>query len=286
MREKIKEFIAYLEVEKGYSPHTLACYWRDLRDLFQFLERENFPFGEEGIRNYIVFLRKKGYRISTISRRLSALRSFVRFLAMEEGFSEDPTENLFSFHRESRLPFALSVEEMERMLALPDTSRPQGIRERAILEFLYATGLRVSELVSLKLEDVDLDMGYVRCKGKGRKERVVPLGEIAERWLKEYLSRVRPRTDSPYLFVSGRGKPYTRQGIWKIIRKYARLLGLRKVSPHTLRHSFATHLLQGGADLRVVQELLGHADISTTQIYTRVDRNYLKEVHRKYHPRG
>ena len=288
-RESIKRFINYLSVEKGYSPNTLSSYQKDLEDWLEFLKNKGYGLTEEGIREYLFHLRKKGYRISSISRKVSALRSFIRFLLQEGFLSSDPAENLFSFHREKKLPHALSLQDMEKLLELPDTSKPQGVKDRAILEFLYATGLRVSELVELKLEDVDLEVGYVRCKGKGRKERIVPLGKESEKWLRKYLTEVRSRLDregSPYLFLRRGGKPFTRQGIWKIIRKYSRMMGLKNVSPHTLRHSFATHLLQGGADLRVVQELLGHASITTTQIYTQVDRSYLKEIHRKYHPRG
>ncbi|NOZ64134.1 MAG: site-specific tyrosine recombinase XerD [Caldiserica bacterium] len=292
MESVINNFLYYLKIERGVSPRTLSSYASDLnqfKSFFHAQKREMTSIREEDLRKFIIHLRKKGLQVSSIARKLSAVRSFIRFLMQEGVINEDPTANLLSFRRGKRLPHALSQAEVLTLLDLPSPETQKGIKWRAILEVLYGTGIRVSELVGLPCSAVDLEAGFLRVKGKGGKERIVPIGREAEKWLKKYLSEVRPSIDknsSPYLFLTPRGKPYTRQGIWVMIKRMARKAGLRKVSPHTLRHSFATHLLQGGADLRIVQELLGHADISTTQIYTQVDRSYLKEVHKKYHPRG
>ncbi len=292
MESVINDFLYYLKIERGLSPRTLSGYSSDLAQFRYFLhaqKRDPASIREEDLRKFIIHLRKKGLQVSSIARKLSAVRSFIRFLMQEGVIKEDPAANLLSFRRGKRLPHVLSQAEVLTLLELPSPETKKGIKWRAILEVLYGTGMRVSELVDLPRSAVDLEAGFLRVKGKGGKERIIPIGKEAEKWIKKYLSEIRPSLDknnSPCLFLTPQGKPYTRQGIWVMIKRMARKAGIKKVSPHTLRHSFATHLLQGGADLRIVQELLGHADISTTQIYTQVDRSYLKEVHRKYHPRG
>ena len=292
MKNVIKAFLHYLEIERGVSPHTLSSSSRDLSDFSHFLalQGKNLEsFGEEDLRKFIIYLREKRLQVTSIARKLSALRSFLRFLLQEGILQEDPAVNLLSFRRMKKLPHALTQPEVLTLLQAPSTETKNGVKWRAILELLYATGIRVSELVNLSRAEVDLEVGFLRVKGKGGKERIVPIGKEAQEWIKRYLIEIRPFIDkdnSPYLFLTSQGKPYTRQGIWEIIKRMAKKAGIKNISPHTLRHSFATHLLQGGADLRIVQELLGHASLSTTQIYTQVDRSYLKEVHRKYHPRG
>ncbi|MBC7345200.1 MAG: site-specific tyrosine recombinase XerD, partial [Clostridia bacterium] len=240
---------------------------------------------------YLEHLKDRGRAPATISRHLATLKSFYQYLVQERVVSEDPTVDLESPRMGKRLPQVLSVEEVERLLRQPGTGKPHGIRDRAMLELLYATGLRVSELVSLNLEDIDLDGKCVRCLGKGGKERLVPMGEVAEKYVRLYLRRGRSRLvrfpGEKALFVNQQGKRLTRQGCWKIIKKYARQARISKViTPHTLRHSFATHLLENGADLRSVQEMLGHADIATTQIYTHLTRGKIKEVYKRAHPRA
>jgi integrase/recombinase XerD len=241
--------------------------------------------------SYLLHLQTQGKATATIARRLAALKAFYQFLVREKRIKNDPTANLESPKLEKRLPKVLTVSEVERLLGQPDLVQPAGIRDRAMLELLYATGIRVSELVSLSLADVSLDMGYIKCEGKGSKERIVPLGTIAIRSCREYLQAaraklVKERPESA-LFVNHHGHRLTRQGFWKIVKKYAHDARVDKeITPHTLRHSFATHLLENGADLRSVQEMLGHADISTTQIYTHVTRGHLKEVYARTHPRA
>jgi integrase/recombinase XerD len=239
----------------------------------------------------LFWLRAEGLAPRTVARHVASLRGLFRYLLTQGYVKDDPTAHLESPSPWTRLPGALSEEEVERLLGAPLTSDHAGIRDKAMLELLYAAGLRASELVTLRLSDVDLEVGYVRCHGKGSKERVVPLGAKAQSWVRRYLASARPRLSkggmSPALFLNRLGRALTRQGLWKIFRSYARAAGIdRPVSPHTLRHSFATHLLERGADLRAVQMMLGHADISTTQIYTHVSRAHLKAVYDRYHPRA
>ncbi len=294
MEKLVKDFLNFIILEKGLSLRTLQAYQSDLKDFLSFLKKKGLDswnkVKEQHLIEYLGDLRKRNLKSSSVGRRLSSLRRFFKYLLQEKEISQDPTLNLIAPRRERNLPLVLSVEEMFKFLNLPSSDGREGIKDRSILEFLYATGLRVSELVNLKIEDVDLEAGYVRCKGKGNRERIVPLGKEAIKWVKKYLQEVRPfylkGKDNPYLFINRRGKNYTRQGVWEIIKRYAKKLGREDVSPHTFRHTFATHLLQGGANLRSVQEMLGHEDISTTQIYTQLDRRRLKEIHRKFHPRG
>lgn len=291
----IDRFLNYLLVEKGLSGATLDAYSRDLLRYTAFLERSgrSTAGGEDGplILKHLIDLRNAGLGARSRARHLVAVRGFYRFLAQEKLIPADPARVIDLPKTSLKLPDVLSVEEVRRLLNAPDSARPQGIRDAAMLEVLYAAGLRVSELVGLKLPDVHLDAGFVRVMGKGSKERVVPIGQYAREKTLFYLGNARSRLlanrPSPYLFIARAGRPITRQGFWKLLRRYAEAAGLvKRVTPHSLRHSFASHLLEGGADLRAVQVMLGHADIATTQIYTHVANERLREVHRRFHPRG
>lgn len=295
MKKLIHEFINYLSVERGLAMNTLESYGRDLRQYSQYLSGEDDSeldsVSRATILNYLMHLQSQGKATATIARRLAALKAFYQFLVREKRIMQDPTANLESPKLEKRLPKVLSVSEVERLLAQPDPAQPAGVRDRAMLELLYATGIRVSELVSLDVTDVNLEMGYIKCSGKGSKERIVPLGSLAISSCRDYLGGARARLvkdrEEGALFVNHHGHRLTRQGFWKIVKKYADDAKIEKeITPHTLRHSFATHLLENGADLRSVQEMLGHADISTTQIYTQVTRGRLKEVYARTHPRA
>lgn len=291
----IDRFITYLLVEKGLSKATLESYSRDLLRYAAFLARCGRPTVSEAdtplILKHLIELRAQGLGTRSRARHLVSLRGFYRFLAQENVLSADPSKLIDLPKVQLTLPDVLSVEEVRRLLNAPQSRNPQGIRDAAMLEVLYAAGLRVSELVGLKLQDVHLDAGFVRVMGKGSKERVVPIGQYAREKLLFYLGNGRnlllKNRASPFLFIARAGRPITRQGFWKLLRRYAEAAGLAKnITPHSLRHSFATHLLEGGADLRAVQVMLGHADIATTQIYTHVANDRLREVHRRFHPRG
>jgi integrase/recombinase XerD len=295
MQKLIEEFLSYLLSVKNYSSNTLISYAGDLKDFVEFLQKSKFSLNEVNLailNDYLFYLKeKKGYNPFTIARKLSSLRSFFKFLEEEKGIESGFVQLIESPKLPLRLPKVLSLEEVEKLLSAPDVSDPLGYRDKTMLEFLYATGIRVSELVSLKLENLNLELGIVRIFGKGAKERIVPIGDIALDYLKEYLKNVRPifvkREGENTVFLNRRGKPITRQRFWQIIKQYAKLLGIEdKVSPHVIRHSFATHLLQGGADLRALQLMLGHSSLATTQIYTHLDYKKLKEVYDKYHPRA
>lgn len=295
MQNYLQDFINYLSVERGLAPNTLESYGRDLSQYLNYLTEKKAINVQETTQatvvGYLLYLQAKGRATSTISRSLAAIKCFYHFLAKEKIIPRDLTVNLDAPKQEKRLPRVLSVDDVLRLLEQPDLRTPSGIRDKTMLEVLYATGLRVSELVSIKLSDVNLEEGYLRCLGKGSKERIVPLGSVAVKYLKFYLDHARkflvaaPGEDT--LFLNHHGHGLTRQGFWKIIKKYAEKLNIAdSITPHTLRHSFATHLLENGADLRSVQEMLGHADISTTQIYTHLTKNKLKEVYDKTHPRA
>lgn len=295
MESFVSEFINYLAVERGLAQNTLESYGRDLRQFQAYLENSKIDFMKDlnrsTILTYLNSLQTKGKAVSTISRNLAAIKSFYQYLVRERYLEKDPAAHLESPKLEKKLPKVLSVHEVEELLRQPNATLPAGLRDKAMLELLYATGIRVSELISLNISDVNLDMGYIKCYGKGSKERIVPLGSIAAKCVQEYLGKGRPKLIRTYeeaaLFINHHGNRLTRQGFWKIIKKYAQEANIvKEITPHTLRHSFATHLLENGADLRSVQEMLGHADISTTQIYTHVTRNHLKEVYDKTHPRA
>ncbi|MCX7780243.1 MAG: site-specific tyrosine recombinase XerD [Negativicutes bacterium] len=295
MDSYVNEFINYLAVERGLAQNTLESYGRDLRQFQSYLSGSQIDIVKDSNRNtilaYLNSLQSKGRAVSTISRNLAAIKSFYQYLVRERYLEKDPAANLESPKLEKKLPKILTIAEVEELLKQPNTYIPTGLRDKAMLELLYATGIRVSELISLNISDVNLDMGYIKCYGKGAKERIVPLGSIAAKCVQEYTNKGRPKLvrtyDEAALFVNHHGNRLTRQGFWKIIKRYAREANIMKeITPHTLRHSFATHLLENGADLRSVQEMLGHADISTTQIYTHVTKNRLKEVYEKAHPRA
>ncbi len=295
MEELIAEYLAYLAVERGLAENSLAAYRRDLRRTAGFLKRAgagSFPEVNRALVARLLFwLREERLAPRTVARHIASLRGLFRYLLAQGYVKEDPTAHLESPSPWVRLPGVLSQDEVERLLAAPLTSDRAGIRDKAMLELLYAAGLRASELVTLRLSDVDLEVGYVRCHGKGSKERVVPLGTQAQSWVRRYLASARPRLargqPNASLFLNRFGRPLTRQGFWKLLRAYAARAGIdQRVTPHTLRHSFATHLLERGADLRAVQMMLGHADISTTQIYTHISRSHLKAVYDRYHPRA
>jgi integrase/recombinase XerD len=296
MQDLIGEFINYLSVERGLAPNTLESYGRDLRQYSAFLRSKGNlvslrDASRANIISYLLQMEKQGRSPATIARRLAALKSFYQFLVRERIVDRDPTANLESPKLDRRLPKVLTVREVETLLRQPKVTTANGLRDKAMLEVLYATGMRVSELVSLTLADVNLELGHVRCLGKGSKERIVPLGSIACNAVADYLARGRPKLVKDHgersLFVNHHGRRMTRQGFWKILKKYAAQAGIKKsITPHTLRHSFATHLLENGADVRAVQEMLGHADISTTQVYSHINRKRLREQYRNSHPRA
>ncbi len=291
----IDQFLNYLLVEKGLAQKTLEAYSRDIIRYRNFLvENNSTAFSEEDaplILRHLILLRKAGLKARSRARHLVAIRGFYRFLVQEKILHNDPARLIDLPKSGLKLPHVLSREEIELLLKAPDTSKPAGVRDAAMLELLYAAGLRVSELINLKLQDINLEAGFVRIFGKGSRERIVPIGGHAREKVSAYLKAVRSRrlkqTTSPYLFIARAAKPMTRQGFWKLLRRYGLQAGLKKkITPHSLRHSFASHLLEGGADLRAVQVMLGHVDISTTQIYTHVTRDHLKKLHQKFHPRG
>ncbi|MBI2874450.1 MAG: site-specific tyrosine recombinase XerD [Firmicutes bacterium] len=295
MHDLLQQFIGYLTTERQLAPNTLESYGRDLQQYLAFCRARAIAGIGETSRNtivdYLSELRKKGRANSTISRHLASLKAFYNYMLRLRMIEGDPSSSLEAPKIEKRLPHVLSVREVEVLLSQPNGKDASGIRDKAMLELLYATGIRVSELISLGLGDVNVDMGYVRCNGRGSRERIVPLGSAAVRCLKEYLRKGRPKLirdeAASAFFVNHLGVRLTRQGFWKIIKKYARQAGIqKKITPHTLRHSFAAHLLENGADLRSVQEMLGHADISTTQVYALLTRSRLKEVYARTHPRA
>ncbi len=295
MKRILEEFLTHLELEKNLAPNTLAAYARDLRDFQSFLEKRGIKnFEEVEAEEVLLFmedLRHRGLSARSLARKLSALKTFYRYLELERGLKRNPLLLVEGPKLPRTLPKVLTVEEVERLISAPDLSTPQGLRDRAMLETLYATGMRVSELVRLTFAQLNLSAGFVRVYGKGSKERLVPLGDLAREYLERYLKEARPLLargqDSPFIFLNRKGRPLTRQRFWQIIKDYARMVGITKeISPHVLRHSFATHLLEGGADLRAVQMMLGHASLSTTQIYTHLDLRKLRDLHEKHHPRG
>jgi len=291
--ELIQLFLDYLLVEKGASENTRLAYARDLKKFLYFLKKRKKNCDQVTSGELSLFLQEQsraGLSPRSLARLGSSLRSFFRFLLVDGYLKKNPAATLATPRSWFNLPHFLTVAEVEKLIQQPKDDDPQGKRDRAILELLYATGLRVSELIKLEIDQVNLKAGYLICRGKGGKERVVPFGSSAQAALRRYLSEVRPlllKEESPYLFLTRQGKPFTRQGLWKLLQQYAVQAGLEeKVSPHVLRHSFATHLLERGADLRSVQILLGHSQITTTQIYTHLSRKWLREVYERFHPRA
>lgn len=294
MGDLSKRFLEYLTVERGLSKNTIESYERDLSRYLSFLMRVGLSpdrVSRKDLTGFIGELRSMELAPSSVRRNLTTIRRFHRFLISEGASEKDPTENLETPKGFLRLPKTLTSEEVEAILKEPDTRKILSLRDKTMIELLYATGMRVSELVSIKLQDINLEVGYIVTIGKGSKERVIPIHEIAISLIKDYLRDSRNKLlkgkDSSYLFVGQGGRPITRQRFWQIIKGYAMKAGIKKrISPHILRHSFASHLLEHGADLRSVQIMLGHSDISTTQIYTHVTRERLKRIHQEFHPRG
>ena len=292
---RLEQFQDYLIFERGLSKRTLSAYQHDLENCIEFLARQGITDPSHVtptvLRTWIFSLHEVGLAPSSIRRAQSAVRTFFRFLLAEGWLSVDPTERLESPKIRDRLPEFLTKEETQRLLNSPNPQKSLYWRDRSILELLYASGVRVSELVGLLISGLDLDDSFITVFGKGGKERIVPVGVPALLTLRRYLSELRPKLDQAegrgHVYLNARGRPLTRESVWKLVRDSGRRADINKnVSPHTLRHTFATHLLEGGADLAAVQELLGHVDISSTQIYTHVDREYLRQIHGKYHPRA
>ncbi|MBU4186376.1 MAG: site-specific tyrosine recombinase XerD [Proteobacteria bacterium] len=290
----VDQYLNYLLIEKGLSKKTLESYSSDLTRYLKFLKNKKIHTISDAdtpvILKHLISLRNSGLVARSRARHLVSIRGFYRFLIEEKVIKNDPTRVIDLPKSGLRLPDVLSFEEVKSLLNAPDINKPTEARDAAMIELLYAAGLRVSELVNLKLQDVNLEACFVRVFGKGSKERVTPIGLYAKEkidyYIKTFRSKLLKNMASPYLFVARAGKPMTRQGFWKLLRKYGQKAGIaRKIKPHSLRHSFASHLLEGGADLRSVQIMLGHVDISTTQIYTHVAREHLKKIHEKFHPR-
>jgi len=288
------QYLNYLLIEKGLSDKTLDSYGSDMAAYLSFLENNGVNDISDAdtpvILKHLISMRDAGLGARSRARHLVTIRGFYRFLVQEKILKHDPTRLIDLPKSGLKLTDVLSVEEVRLLLSIPDTKTPTGSRDAAMIELLYAAGLRVSELINLKLQAVNMEAGFVRVFGKGSKERVVPIGLFAKEKIDDYLKTARPlilkNIVSRYLFVARAGKPMTRQGFWKLIKRYALKAGFnKKITPHSLRHSFASHLLEGGADLRAVQLMLGHVDISTTQIYTHVAREHLKKIHEKFHPR-
>lgn len=296
MQTQVEEFLHFVSIEKGYSDHTTTAYRNDLTQFLTYLAGEAISSWQEvdraNILNYVFYLKERGYASSTIARKVAAVKSFFRFLVADGVLQDTPTTAVNSPPVDKHLPHPLSPEEMSRLLAEPAKSNTsKALRDKALLELMYATGMRASEVIGLEVNTVDLEAGTVRCLGKGNKERILPLYERARVSLKTYLESNRTKLlrgrDETALFINRKGQPLTRQGLWLIVKKYAADAGIeRRVTPHTLRHSFATHMLDGGAGLREVQQLLGHANISSTQVYTEVSTRRKRKIYDETHPRA
>jgi integrase/recombinase XerD len=297
LESRLQDFIHFLIVERGLAKNSIDSYQRDLKNYMKFVQnvdsaKEWDEVQRVNITGFLSHLKNEGKSAKTIARHVASIRSFHQFLLREKVTEQDPSIHIESPKMERSLPKVLSIGEVEALLEAPQESTPLGIRDKAMLEVLYATGIRVSELIRLQLEDVHLKMGFVRCIGKGNKERIIPIGKTAIEVLEQYLMDGRPKLvrkkhKDDSLFLNHHGKRLSRQGFWKILKGLAAEAKISKeLTPHTLRHSFATHLLENGADLRAVQEMLGHVDISTTQIYTHVTKTRMKDVYSKFHPRA
>lgn len=294
MNELIEEFLSFLSVERGLAENTLESYKRDLVRFFDYLKSRRTAsvsnVTRQKITSFMLAEKDRGLSSNSISRELACLKSFFKFLVRENKVKEDVTSVIESPKLWKRLPATLNLDEVEMLLKTPNVRDLMGARDKASLELMYATGMRVSELINLKMDDVNMEVGFVKCFGKGGKERIVPFGKKARESVERYLGKARAsflkKKVSNFLFLTRLGKPMSRQTFWKTIKKYTREAGIKKkITPHSLRHSFATHILERGADLRMVQEMLGHSDISTTQIYTHVSKDRLKSIHHKFHPR-
>ncbi|MYU57930.1 site-specific tyrosine recombinase XerD [Ligilactobacillus salivarius] len=291
----LMDYLHYLKVERGLSENTIASYGIDLKLFLEYLRKNEIPsfkqVNKEVIVNYMQSEKNNNKANSSILRSVSSLRKFFQYLAQEKIIEKDPMLLIDTPKKKQHLPQVLTKEEVEKLLHSPNTGQVLGLRDRAMLELMYATGLRISEIINLKLEDLHLTMGTLQTLGKGHKERIVPVGDEAIKWINRYLEEARPKLlkqkRSNYLFLNFHGNNLTRQGVWKNLKAEVRKAGIQKnITPHTLRHSFATHILENGADLRIVQELLGHADISTTQIYTHLSNKQLADIYNRAHPRA
>lgn len=294
MEALVQKFVDFLERDKRLSLNTLQSYKRDIEQYFTYLQEINLQnitnTNKTTVIAYLMYMQKKGRATSTISRNLASIRSFYQYITKNNILDNDPTTELESPKVEKKLPQILSTEEVELLLEQPQCIDLKGYRDKAMLELLYATGIRVSELIQLNLQDINLEMSFIKCN-KGSRERMIPIGSIAVAAVKEYLGKSRPfliqKGDEKALFVNINGGRLTRQGFWKIIKQYKNQAKINKdITPHTLRHSFAAHLLENGADLRSIQEMLGHSDISSTQIYAQIAKNKIKEIYKKTHPRA
>ncbi|WP_338152095.1 site-specific tyrosine recombinase XerD [Ligilactobacillus salivarius] len=295
MNNILIDYLHYLKVERGLSENTIASYGIDLKLFLEYLRENEIPsfkqVNKEVIVNYMQAEKNNNKANSSILRSVSSLRKFFQYLAQEKIIEKDPMLLIDTPKKKQHLPQVLTKEEVEKLLHSPNTGQVLGLRDRAMLELMYATGLRISEIINLKLEDLHLTMGTLQTLGKGHKERIVPVGDEAIKWINRYLEEARPKLlkqkRSNYLFLNFHGNNLTRQGVWKNLKAEVRKAGIQKnITPHTLRHSFATHILENGADLRIVQELLGHADISTTQIYTHLSNKQLADIYNRAHPRA
>ena len=296
MKALIQEFSDYLRIEKRNSPHTVSAYRRDLsRFSAEFAGQKVDSVTTANIRDFLISLREQGLSPASVARSLSSIKSFFKYLCQDKQFQDNPAEILETPKRWRKLPDVLSSEDVDNLLKCPDLESVLGLRDKAMLEILYASGLRVSELISLQVSQLDMQVGYLRTLGKGSKERIVPIGAMAKRAVENYILNSRPALVSSRkdggkpeeLFLTRRGRGMTRQGFWKLLKGYVTQANIRtSVSPHTLRHAFATHLLERGADLRSVQQMLGHSDISTTQIYTHILGKRMLEIHQQFHPRS
>ena len=296
MESFLKEYLTILKLEKNLSDNSISAYESDIKNFFNFLSDQNISdldsVSTKNIALFFEYLKEQGLKTTSAGRYSSSIKGFFTYLIRNEYIHKNPAENLPSVRLARDLPVVLSFPEIEKVLDQPDIKDQLGMRDRAILELFYSSGLRVSELISLKISDLFFEDEVIRVFGKGSKQRIVPIGSSARKWITDYLKFVRPyllkkAVAGNIIFLNKRGKQLSRMGIWKIVKKYVTEAGITKdVHPHTFRHSFATHLIEGGADLRAVQEMLGHADISTTQIYTHIDREYVKQMHHDFHPRG
>lgn len=296
METFIKEYLAHLKLEKNLSDNTVSSYKNDLTSFNEYIQDLNIDdpsaISSEHLNGFFKLLKDIGLVGSSAARYFSSLKGFFVFLLRNKYIDKNPIDKISAPKVSKKLPGVLDVSEIEKILSLPDVNNKLGLRDKAILELFYACGTRVSELINLKVNDLFLTDEIIRVLGKGSKERLIPIGSSAIKWINEYLTKSRPLLmkklkSENYLFLNSRSTKLSRMGVWKIIERYVKQADIKKdVHPHTFRHSFATHLLEGGADLRAVQEMLGHADISTTQIYTHIDRDYIKQVHKQYHPRG
>ena len=293
----VEEYLMHLKIERGLADNSIESYQRDIKHYTQFLEKEKINDWNEIDRYVIVLflqrLKESGKSDNSIIRMTSSLRQFHQFMRQEKFTIKDVMQSVDTPKKAETLPKVMSMKEVDKLLETPDTETEIGLRDRAILEVMYATGLRISELINLKMNELHLTMGFIQTIGKGNKERILPIGGMAIQYLNEYLEDSRPifesrsAEESPYVFLNSRGKGLSRQGVWKNIKKTVQLAGIKQnVTPHMIRHSFATHLLENGADLRIVQELFGHSDISTTQIYTHITKARMKDIYKEYHPRA